>query len=56
MRRIYFGRHADEIYNTSLYFKNSYKDEWLSDDFVKRMIKEIDKSEIIDNNDIKMMF
>jgi hypothetical protein len=53
MLRVYFGSLADEIYNTDLYFKNSYKDEWLSDDFVKEMIKEIDNSEVIENNAIK---
>lgn len=53
MLRIYFGSHPDEIYNTSLYFKNSYKDEWLSNDFVKRMIKEVDNSEVKEENVIK---
>jgi hypothetical protein len=53
MLKIYFGSHKDEIYNTDLYFNNSYKDKWFSDNFVKRMIKEIDNSEVIDNNIIK---
>ena len=51
--KIYFGSHPEEIYNTDLYFKNSYKEEWILDDFVKRMIKEIDNSEVIAANVIK---
>ena len=34
----------DVVYNTSVYFKNTYKEEWLTDDFSKEMIQ--DASEV----------
>lgn len=41
------------IYNTEVYFKNSYDNSWLLDDFAKKVIKQIDKSEVIDAETIK---
>lgn len=29
------------------YFDNVYEDEWIEDDFVKEMIKDVDKSTVI---------
>lgn len=37
----------DSIYNTALYFKNAYLDEWLDDPFARRMIKSVDKAEVL---------
>ena len=37
----------DVVYNTSVYFKNTYKEEWLTDDFSKEMIKDVDKSTVV---------
>ncbi len=53
MLRVWFGDRENAIYNTSVYFKNTYKDEWLVDDFARAAIKDIDKSEVIDANSIK---
>lgn len=47
MLNIYFGVQPEEIYNTSVYFKNVYEDEWIIDPFVKKMIKSVDKGEVI---------
>lgn len=47
MLNIYFGDMSEAIYNTSVYFKNVYEDEWITDDFSKAMIKDIDKSSVI---------
>ncbi len=47
MLKVYFGDKANAIYNTSVYFNHSYKDEWLTEDFAKEVIADIDKSEVI---------
>lgn len=53
MLNIYFGDMPEAIYNTEIYFKNTYQDEWLCDDFAKRVIKGVDKSEVLDTHLIK---
>ena len=55
MLNIYFGELPEEqfpnfIYNTSVYFNNTYLDSWLEDDFSKRMIKSIDKATVLSPN------
>ena len=35
MLNIYFGDMPEAIYNTSVYFKNVYEDDWITDDFSK---------------------
>ena len=52
MLRIYFGDKENAIYNTSVYFKNKYKDEWITDEFSKEVIRDVDHSEVIGPNDI----
>lgn len=47
MLRIYFGPMPDAIYNTAVFFKNSYREDWLEDDFAKRMIRDVDKSTVV---------
>lgn len=46
MVKVYFELPEDEIISTSKYFNNSYTEDWL-DDWAKRVIKEIDNSELI---------
>ena len=46
MLNIFFGDMADAIYNTGVYFNNTYEDEWLIDDFAREVIKRIDRSEV----------
>lgn len=53
MLNIYFGDMPEAIYNTGVYFKNTFQKEWICDDFAKRVIKGVDKSEVIDANLIK---
>ena len=36
---IYFGDMPSAIYNTEIYFKNTYEDSWILDDFAKKVIK-----------------
>jgi hypothetical protein len=47
MLNICFGDMPEAIYNTSVYFDNTYEDQWFEDDFAKRVIKTIDKSEVL---------
>lgn len=47
MLKIILGNMDDVVYNTSVYFKNTYKEEWLTDDFSKEMIKDVDKSIVV---------
>ena len=53
MLNIFFGDMPEAIYNTEVYFKNTYQDQWFEDDFAKRVIKSVDKSEVLDTHLIK---
>ena len=53
MLRVWFGDKENAIYNTSVFFKNRYKDEWIVDDFAKKVIADVDHSEVIDSNSIE---
>ncbi len=47
MLSVYFGNMPKAIYDTSSYFDNTYLDSWITDDFAKSIIKDIDKSEVV---------
>ena len=47
MLNIIYGDVKNSIYNTSIYFKNSYEPEWLDAELAKKMIKDIDDSEVL---------
>ena len=49
MLNVYFGNMPEAIYNTAVFFKNDYEDEWITDPFVKEMILEVDHSEVLDS-------
>ena len=49
---VYFGDMPEAIYNTNVYFNNTYKDSWITRDLSKDMIRAVDKSEVIDENTI----
>ncbi len=53
MLNIYYGDMPEAIYNTSVYFANTYKDEWIISELSKEMIKDVDKSEVISASLIK---
>mgnify|MGYP001104792762 CR=1 FL=1 len=53
MLNIYFGDMPSAIYNTEIYFKNTYEDSWILDDFAKKVIKKVDGSDVIDAQAIK---
>lgn len=47
MLSIFFGDMPEVIYNPARYFKNSYTDEWITDELSIKMIKDVDKSDVI---------
>lgn len=49
---VYFGDMSDVIYNTNIYFNNTYKDSWITKPLAKAMIKAVDNSEVIDEKTI----
>ena len=49
MLNVFFGSMPDAVYNTAVFFKNDYEDEWIVDPFVKEMIRDVDRSEVIDS-------
>ncbi len=52
MLNVYFGDMPDAIYNTNIYFNNTYKDSWIIKPLSKDIIKAVDKSEVIDERTI----
>ncbi|MDE6035923.1 MAG: DUF4869 domain-containing protein [Ruminococcus sp.] len=53
MLRIFFGSLDNEIYNTDVYYRNQYDKSWITDDFARRIISDIDDSEVIGEDIIK---
>ena len=50
MLNVYFGQMPDAIYNTAVYFKNTYRDSWITDPLGVEMIKDVDKSDVISSS------
>ena len=49
MLTVYYGDLPEAIFNTAVYFKNSYEDEWITDPFAKQMVLDVDKSTVLDS-------
>ena len=47
MLNIYFGDMPEAIYNTAVYFKNTYQDRWIAKPLSIEMIKDVDKSDVV---------
>ncbi len=47
MLHIFYGNMPEAIFNTSVYFKNVYRDEWITDELAKEMIQDVDKSSVL---------
>ena len=47
MLKIIFGNCEETIYNTAVYFKNTYQDDWITDELSIRMIEDVDKSTVV---------
>jgi hypothetical protein len=52
MLNIYFGDMPDVVYDTNMYFNNTYKDSWITKPLSVEMIRHVDKSEVIDEKTI----
>lgn len=57
MLHIYFGdipetEEVQYIYDTATFFNNTYKDKWILTDFAKEVIRDVDKSKVIDAQNI----
>lgn len=53
MLNIIFGKIPDVIYNTTLYFKNTYDREWLNSPKIQQMIEDIDHSKVLSTGAIE---
>lgn len=42
----------EAVFNTAVFFKNVYENQWITDDFDKQMIQDVDKSIVLDSGGI----
>lgn len=56
MLRVYFGDMKNSVYTPDIYFNNTYEEEWFDDEFVKEMVKDVDKSTVVGRNCINSPF
>lgn len=47
MLKVIFGDADNIIYNTSIYFDNTYEEKWITDDLSRKIILDIDESEVV---------
>ena len=52
MLNVFFGDMPDAIYNTNVFFNNTYKDSWITKPLSKQIIQSVDHSEVIDEKTI----
>ena len=53
MVSVFFGKDRDAILNIDVYFNHTFEYEWLDDQFVRDMIKDIDNSIVLSNQCIQ---
>ncbi len=53
MLTIHFGDMDGVVYNTSVFFNNTYSGEWFSDAFARQMIASVDKGKVLGPNAIE---
>lgn len=51
--KVQFGVMPEAVYNTSLYFDNTYLDSWITDPFGQKMIRAIDKAKVLGPNAVE---
>mgnify|MGYP001055729006 CR=1 FL=1 len=49
MLNIFYGEMPEAVYNTAVYFKNVYEEEWITAPPAREMIKDVDKSTVLDS-------
>ena len=53
MLNVIYGNTEDFVFNTSMYFDNTYEANWITSDLAKQIINDIDKSEVKSGNCIE---
>lgn len=53
MLNVYFGDMPSAIFNTAVYFKNTYRDSWITNPLSVQMIKDVDKSDVVSESVIE---
>ena len=53
MLTIIYGDVENSIYNTNVYFKNTYEPEWIESELAKKIIKDVDDSDVLSGECIK---
>ena len=47
MLSVFYGDMPEAIYDPVVYFKNTYTDEWITDELSREMIRDVDGSIVI---------
>lgn len=53
MLKVWFGYRKDGMSNPDAYFNNTYDEEWLDDELVRRMVEGVDKSMVLSRHCIE---
>ena len=53
MLTIKYGHAENGIYNTNVYFKNTYEPEWIESELAKKIRKDVDDSDVLSGECIK---
>ena len=48
MLNVFYGDMPNVIYNTAVYFKNTYEDAWITEPLSREMIQDVDHSTVLD--------
>lgn len=53
MLTIIYGDESNCVYNTNVYFKNTYELEWFETELAKQIVREVDDSEVLSSECIQ---
>ena len=53
MLTIIYGDESNCVYNTYVYFKNTYEPEWFETELAKQIVREVDDSEVLSSECIQ---
>ena len=53
MLTIFYGDESNCVYNTNVYFKNTYEPEWFETELAKQIVREVDDSEVLSSECIQ---
>ena len=48
MLNVFYGDMPNVVYNTAIYFKNTYENAWITDSLSREMIQDVDHSTVLD--------